>query len=422
MMTELSMGLNLQIHGRNSLQIYWMIAMTNNLWASNSPQRFWLCHPDPPAYIWAEAIRQAIRILQFPDEVKDIDDVLEYSLGEAQFGSDHYKLGLATRLYYRVKPFFPRSWISRIRRIYTHSKNGTFPLGWPAEARFAEFQWEVLRRAMLLSEQKEISIIYFWPKGKRYAFVLTHDIETAKGQRLVPVLADLEEELGFRSSFNFVPELYALDLGLMQDLRNRGFEIGVHGLKHDGKLFDTYQQFTRRAERINHYLHEFQAHGFRSPLTLRNPEWMQILEMDYDLSFFDTDPYEPMPGGVMSLWPFRIGHFIELPYTLPQDSTLFKIRNETSPKLWLEKLELIRKYHGMALVIVHPDYSAEGANHLIYKDFLVEMKECKEYWHALPQEVAFWWKQRMDGNPNNGIGTLSMAHARLIGDTLDILY
>ena len=43
---------------------------------------------------------------------------------------------------------------------------------------------------------------------------------------------------------------------------------------------------------------------------------MRHLEIEYDLSFFDTDPFEPIPGGTMSIWPFFIGHFVELPYTL----------------------------------------------------------------------------------------------------------
>jgi peptidoglycan/xylan/chitin deacetylase (PgdA/CDA1 family) len=394
--------------------------MASNLWASNSPQRFWLCQPELSAEVWHEAFRRAVCMIGLSSEIKDISDVLKYTLGEAQFGGDHYKIGSAARLYYWAKPLIPRWLAYKFRQIYNRTKKVPFPLGWPVESRFVKFQWEVLRQAMLITNQNTIAFKYFWPNEKKFAFVLTHDVETAEGQRLVPVMAEMEEKLGFRSMFNFVPELYPLDAGLMQDLRKRGFEIGVHGLQHDHKLFDTYRQFTQRADRINYYLHDFQTGGFRSPLTLRNPEWMQKLEMEYDLSFFDTDPYEPMPGGVMSLWPFNIGHFIELPYTLPQDSTLFNILGETSPRIWLEKLEFIKRYHGMALVIVHPDYSAQGKNSLIYKDFLLEMKNCTEYWHALPHEVAAWWRQRMDGNLNGKSGT-RIAQAKLVDDTMDIV-
>ena len=112
----------------------------------------------------------------------------------------------------------------------------------------------------------------------------------------------------------------------------------------------------RRAKRINAHLKELDAVGFRSPLTMRNPEWMQALEIEYDLSFFDTDPYEPMPGGTMSIWPFILGHFVELPYTLMQDYTLTAVLGETTPRLWLQKVDFIERYHGMALVNTHPDY------------------------------------------------------------------
>jgi hypothetical protein len=111
---------------------------------------------------------------------------------------------------------------------------------------------------------------------------------------------------------------------------------------------------------INRHILEFQADGFRTPYTHRNPEWMQLLDIKYDLSFFDTDPFEPMPGGVMSIWPFTIGHFLELPYTLAQDSTLFNVLGETSPRIWLEKLAFIKNYYGMALMLVHPSRILRG--------------------------------------------------------------
>jgi predicted deacetylase len=46
-------------------------------------------------------------------------------------------------------------------------------------------------------------------------------------------LIKLEEEMGFRSSFNFVPERYKVSPELRDCLVKKGFEVGVHGLKHD---------------------------------------------------------------------------------------------------------------------------------------------------------------------------------------------
>ena len=77
-----------------------------------------------------------------------------------------------------------------------------------------------------------------WPEGKQFAFVLTHDVEGSKGLSRVPRLMDLEVRHGFRSSFNFVPEgEYAVSAGFTRKAIREGFEIGAHGLEHDGKLY-----------------------------------------------------------------------------------------------------------------------------------------------------------------------------------------
>jgi len=371
--------------------------MTTNLWSSNAPANFWLCEPEVPDDQWRAAIQNAMPILDLFSRPDNIDELLALVLGEEQFGPDHWQLSLARRWYYRLKPLLPRTFTRLLRRLQSPSARSHFPLGWPIEDRYARFQWEVMRQLLVITGQQSINYHSFWPGGQRFAFVLTHDIETDEGQANVRAVADLEERYNFRSSFNFVPERYPLDLKLIENLRGRGFEIGVHGLRHDGKLYNSYAEFMRRAKRINAYMKELSAVGFRSPLTMRNPEWMQILEVEYDLSFFDTDPYEPIPGGTMSIWPFILGRFVELPYTLVQDCTLTAILGETTPRLWLEKVNFIERYRGMALVNTHPDYLLDPITWQVYADFLQMMRSREGYWHALPREVAAWWRARAVG-------------------------
>jgi hypothetical protein len=140
---------------------------------------------------------------------------------------------------------------------------------------------------------------------------------------------------------------------------------------------------------------------------MRNPEWMQALNIEYDLSFFDTDPFEPMPGGVMSIWPFMIGHFVELPYTLPQDCTLFKVLGARTPRCWLEKVDFIERYHGMVLLNAHPDYLQDPDCLRIYTEFLQAMTAREGYWHALPQDVAQWWRKRSEAITDDAIAARS---------------
>jgi hypothetical protein len=127
---------------------------------------------------------------------------------------------------------------------------------------------------------------------------------------------------------------------------------------------------------------------------------MQALDIEYDSSFFDTDPFEPIPGGTMSIWPFFCGRFVELPYTLPQDHTLYEMYGPGAVDIWIRKADFIAKWGGMALVNVHPDYTCVRNNIELYKRFLMAVKEKADYWHALPRETARWWRNRAEERSN----------------------
>ncbi|MDR3575112.1 MAG: hypothetical protein P4L50_14730 [Anaerolineaceae bacterium] len=372
-----------------------------NLWSLNCPEYFWRTKPQFPDCVWEEAVRNSLPILNLDNQPEDIDAILQLILGEDQFGTNHWDLGFAKKTYYVLKPVLPRILTNYMRNSFHKIPEKKFRLNWPTEDRYAKFLWEVIRQVMIISKSSKIEYINFWPNNYKFAFVLTHDVETGKGFDYVNKVADLEEGLGFRSSFNFVPERYPIDLRTFTDLVNRGFEIGLHGLKHDGKLFNSRKIFQNRAAKINNYLLNYDMVGFRSPLTIRQPEWMQDLNIKYDSSFFDTDPFEPIPGGTMSVWPFFIGRFIELPYTLIQDHTLTTVLGEKTPHLWSKKIDFIKNYHGLALINTHPDYLRQtDSNWQIYCEFLNQMKEQDNYWHALPKEIAEWWRIR--SRVNNG--------------------
>lgn len=246
-----------------------------------------------------------------------------------------------------------------------------------------------------------------WPEGKQFAFALLHDVDTWRGHEKVRALASLEEKLGFRSSFNFVPEGYPVSSSLRTDLRNRGFEVGVHGLTHDGKLFAKKEVFLKRAAKINKYLEDWGSVGFSSPSMHHRLEWMHEMNMEYDISTFDTDPFEPQPDGTGVIFPFwyqqekSVRGFVELPYTLPQDFTLFVLLREKDISIWQKKVDWIASKGGMALVDTHPDYMHFNDRALtneeypvaLYEEFLsyVKAKYMGRYWHVLPREVADFW-------------------------------
>ncbi|MCS7089689.1 MAG: glycosyltransferase [Limisphaera sp.] len=305
---------------------------------------------------------------------------------------------LRNRIWYHLKPFLPRELRLRLRRWHARARLRRFSDTWP----------------ILPGSHKPPPNWPGWPGGKKFAFVLTHDVEGFDGLSRCERLMELERSMGFRSSFNFIPEgEYHLSPMLRDTLDRNGFEVGVHDLHHDGHLFRSREHFRQAAQKVNQYLREWNAVGFRAGFMLRRLEWLHDLDILYDASTFDTDPFEPMPDGAGMIFPFWVTFkaegdnsgepnpvrgYVELPYTLVQDSTLFLLLEQNSPEMWLRKLDWIAQHGGMALVNVHPDYLRFPDEEVSPFTFPVEHyqkllayvaeKYAGQYWHALPRDVA----------------------------------
>ena len=313
---------------------------------------------------------------------------------------------LRNTIYYKIKPLIHPSVRMAMRRFFALRKRDKIRHTWP----------------VLPGSERPPRGWSGWPDGKQFAFVLTHDVEGSRGVSRCRALMELEMRLGFRSSFNFIPEgEYSLPADLRQDLSRNGFEIGVHDLHHDGKLYSSRQEFAAKATRIKQYMKEWGATGFRSGFMLHNLDWLHDLNAAYDASTFDTDPFEPQPDGVETIFPFWVSPpgansvhnprlqreklnaeksagYVELPYTLPQDSTLFLVLGERHPDIWIEKLDWIAKHGGMALLNLHPDYLAFENAPVPYREFpagfysefleYVRTRYSGCYWQPLPRTMA----------------------------------
>jgi hypothetical protein len=129
------------------------------------------------------------------------------------------------------------------------------------------------------------------------------------------------------------------------------------------------------------------------------PDWIGALPVAYDATMPMSDPYEAQPGGVCSSWPFFVGNVIELPYTLPQDHTLFNLMRYRDATPWIEQMRRVKRSFGLIQCLSHPDrgYLGEPRNEAIYREFLDALKDEDRVWHALPKDVAAWWGSRARG-------------------------
>jgi predicted glycosyltransferase len=295
-------------------------------------------------------------------------------------------------MYYAFKPAIPRSAQISMRRLVAARKRRKNRNVWPIDPKAGKSPGGWMG----------------WPENKRFAFVLQHDVDSGEGLNRCMQLMDLEKHLGFRSSFNFVPEGYYLPVEIRRKLADSGFEVGVHGLRHDGKTFRDQAAFLRRAPIIDHYLNEWGVFGFTSPSMLRNLCLMAELDIEHGCSTFDTDPFEPQSDGVGTIFPFYARNtsgtrtYVELPYTLPQDHCLYVILREKDIGIWKYKLDWIVANGGMAMLNSHPDYmnfssskcSREEYPVAFYVEFLeyIKNKYPDQYWHPLPREIAQFWR------------------------------
>jgi hypothetical protein len=304
---------------------------------------------------------------------------------------------IARRGYYRVRPLMPRTTQIRLRRAFTRVQQQVKFPRWPIEPALHDlYEWLF----MLVSEVtgQTAPRLAPWPNGFSWALVLTHDVETAGGLANVRSVRQLEVRAGVRSSWNLVPRRYEVNDGLVHDLTDDGFEVGVHGLYHDGLDLDSEARLSERLPAIREAADRWDAKGFRAPALHRRWDWMDRLGFDYDSSYPDTDPYEPQSGGCCSWLPFFIGDTVELPVTLAQDHTLFVILRHTDEALWVEKAAFLRDQGGMALLITHPDYMVESQVLRAYERFLETFADDESAWKPLPHELADWWRRRAASN------------------------
>ena len=210
-------------------------------------------------------------------------------------------------LYYFLKPLLPRPAQLALQRWNAAQRLRAvqFP-AWPQDDSLTALLGALLADSMREAGVDRVPCVSLWPRGKTWAWTLTHDVDTGLGYANVDALAEVEERRGMRSCWYFVPERYPLERQQLDAVRERGHEIGVHGLQHTGKLFSSRAEFEARAPKINAYIRDWGVTGFRSPATYRNPYWLPELDADHDSSYMDNATCEPQRGGVCAPFPFML--------------------------------------------------------------------------------------------------------------------
>jgi peptidoglycan/xylan/chitin deacetylase (PgdA/CDA1 family) len=291
-------------------------------------------------------------------------------------GGSPRSTGLGLRAFYLVKPLIPRRAQVTARRIR------------------AKRIWRRLGRDPLAGLPSE-PLGYRWPHRCGACALLTHDVESDRGQRRIPALVELEERYAIRSCWNFVAHRYEVDTAMIASLQAAGHEIGVHGVRHDGREFESEAVFMARLGIAEQVGRRWGAAGFRSPSLMYDLEMLRTLPFAWDSSMPAWDPFQPMPRDCHNYVPFRLSErCVELPVTLWQDFTLFEELRLEDIDVWRRQADAIYDAGGLITVIVHPDYALTPQRLAHYEALLAHLRDKPNLWFATPSEVVAWEHRR----------------------------
>jgi len=304
----------------------------------------------------------------------------------------------AKKAYSRIRPFIPVFLRRHLQRLHLHGWKGIHFPNWPVDRTVDRMFERLLALSLRTTGVPAIPFIWFWPDGYLSCAIMTHDVETSAGRDFCSQLMLLDERRGIKSAFQIVPEeRYEVTPAFLRSFQERGFEVNVHDLNHDGDLFNEREQFLQRARRINEYVRKYSAVGFRSGVLYRNPDWYEAFEFSYDMSIPCVAHLEAQRGGCCTTMPFFIGKILELPLTTSQDYSLFHLLDDYSLEIWMRQIRIIMEGHGLISCIAHPDYLIKKRARRSYEsllDFLAHLRARANLWLPLPRDVNQWWRER----------------------------
>jgi hypothetical protein len=176
------------------------------------------------------------------------------------------------RIYYFMRPALPVGVRRHFQKLHLRDRDKlTFPR-WPVDCSVDKLLEQLLSMSLRSSGVERIPFIWFWPAGASTCAIMTHDVETKVGKDVCPILMDVDDSFSIKASFQIIPEeRYSVSPEFLDSIRQRGFEIVVHDLNHDGHLYRDRKQFLERAAKINCYGKEYGAEGFRAASCRQEP-------------------------------------------------------------------------------------------------------------------------------------------------------
>ncbi len=278
-------------------------------------------------------------------------------------------------------------------------------------ADFAVDNWRTLIQSIVAGHTSEAGVP-LWPAGKKYAVLLTHDLDSdyaLRRPRALNSLREVGEDLGLHSAWLVVTRLLDAGMAALDDLHAAGHEIGCHGMRHDHRLaFLPEKRLAERIRKASMLIDRYGTTGFRSPNFLRTPALFRALDklFEYDMSMLEltSDPTNPLAGktGCSTCLPFLINatDLLEIPTTVPLDChyELLGLDAEKALRCQLDVIAGIRARCGVANILAHPEpyFSLRKPWLVAYRRLVEHVAADPNAWVARPRDLNRHWRARQD--------------------------
>ncbi|HCP48451.1 MAG TPA: hypothetical protein DIU15_20610 [Deltaproteobacteria bacterium] len=268
---------------------------------------------------------------------------------------------------------------------------------WPVEPRLDRFRRDLFE-GMAGGHQAPKNP---WPGGKRFALLMTHDVDTRRGLAASGTILEEMAGMGLKPCFFLVGRGYKWDDGFCDAVRQAGGEIGLHGDTHDNRIaFETAARAGNRLDSCQDRIQRHGIRGFRSPSLLVSDALYTAVgtRFAWDSSVPDTDTHTLIGPrrGCATVFPFRRQQTLVLPTTMPADDRLQLLGYEGMDFIAVlrRKWEHVRSVGGLCHFLTHPEPHLFGRRVLrdLYRALLDEILDAGDAWIATPSMVAKHWR------------------------------
>lgn len=269
--------------------------------------------------------------------------------------------------------------------------------------------WRHLIRT-LVEERSERTAEPMWPGGKRFAAIVSGDIDTEYCLNTTGALDGFRTALdaaGMRSAWMVVGKLAAKGRTILDELHREGHEIGYHGLHHDHRLaFLPPDRMANRMQAASGLVERYGATGFRSPNYLRTDTLFHAVDsvLTYDMSMHEavakTSGLSPRQEGCATCFPFTIAGtgVTEIPISVPEDweLELSGLTADQACDRQMAAITRIRARGGVANICIHPEpqFTLRRDWLAAHARLLAWLAEDETVWLTRPGDVDRHWRVR----------------------------